>query len=377
MYKERGVIRLRKTTFILIFVLMATLLSYSFSQPLNPGESMETINSTISELSDEELEILQLLFLIKQEINELEIQETKTEEEIELLSLQIVDLEARINLMEISYEDNLLIMEEVLKSYQKKGPLSNLQLILSSDTLATLLRRINSIRDLSRNTAKLLQTIEDDKEELSLEREQLADTLAQIEVRRDELRKTIQAREETVASLEESLQELQDERDRYEAYLQEIDKAWDSVKPVFLETIAGITETVESGQLPESMLNIQISLTGIRGRILDRELNEELGKKSFPSTALLLFQEDHVRLVMPDLNLEIKGNLVVYDNKTVRFEITDGIYMGLSLEKSAVMELFDFGYLDLKFHSLLGNNTIRSIDLGDGYMDLSIRPSLF
>jgi peptidoglycan hydrolase CwlO-like protein len=368
---------LKRKSGLIILLIFATLFTYSFGQLVDPNQSMGEINTTISQLSEEEIQILESLFLIQQEVRELEIKQERTELEIEDLEKKIGNIEDEISGLEQSYDNNLDVMEDVLKSYQRKGPLSNLQLILSSDSLSTLIKRINSIRDLSRNTNELLVTLENEKEELVSIKLELDETLEIIQERRVQLLKTIEDKTATIQRLQDSLQNLQEEKERYEGYLSGLNDSWDQVKPIFLQTIQGITDTVESGQLPESMLNVRISLTGISGRIFDEELNDELSKKDYPTPAKLLFHEDHVRLVMPDLNLNIRGNLIILDNTTLRFEITDGEYMGLALEESAVMDLFDFGYLDLKFEKLLGNNTIRSIDLQDGYMDLQIRPSLF
>ncbi|WP_409228834.1 coiled-coil domain-containing protein [Gudongella sp. SC589] len=368
---------MKRSTAIIITLLFITIFSYSFGQLVSPDQSMGDINSTISQLSDEEIRILESLFLIQQDVRELEVIQERTEFEIEDLSQKIDNIEDDIILLEGSYESNLDVMEEVLRSYQRKGPLSNLQLILSSDSLSSLIKRINSIRDLSRNTNELLETLESEKADLVSIKAELDQTLSEIQERRVELQRTIQERTATIQHLQDSLQALQEEKERYEGYLTGLNDSWNQVKPIFLQTIQGITDTVQSGQLPESMLNIKIGFTGISGRIFDEALNEELSKRDYPTPAELLFFEDHVRLVMPELNLNIRGDLIILDNKTLRFEITDGEYMGLALEKSAVMDLFDFGYLDLKFGKLLGNNTIRSIELQDGYMDLQIRPSLF
>ncbi len=377
MYKGYEVKFLKRKAAFIIMLISATILTYSFGQTLTPGNSMGEINTTISQLDDDEIRILESLFLIQQEVRELENDQVRIELEIEELSNRIDNIEGDIVLLERSYDNNLDVMEEVLRSYQRKGPLSNLQLILSSDSLSSLIKRINSIRDLSRNTNNLLETLESEKDELIQIKLELDEALKEIHERRIQLLRTIEEKTATIERLEQSLQDLQDEKERYEGYLAGLNDSWDQVKPIFLQTIQGITDTVQSGQLPESMLNIKISFSGITGRIFDEKLNEELSKKDYPTTAELLFHDDHVRLVMPKLNLIIRGNLIILDNKTLRFDITDGEYMGLALEKSAVMDLFNFGYLDLKFEKLLGNNTIRSINLQDGYMDLQIRPSLF
>lgn len=377
MYKGYEVNFLKRKAVFIIVLIFATIFTYSFGQLVNPGQSMDEINTSISQLSADEVQILESLFLIQQEVRELEINQERTELEIEDLDKKIEHIEDDIAGLERSYDYNLDIMEEVLRSYQRKGPLSNLQLVLSSDSLSSLIRRINSIRDLSRNTNELLETLEGEKEDLVSTKLELDETLKEIQERRVQLLRTIEEKTATIQRLEDSLQALQEEKERYEGYLAGLNDSWNQVKPIFLQTIQGITDTVESGQLPESMLNIKISFTGISGRIFDEELNDELSKNNYPTSTELLFYEDHVRLVMPDLNLNIRGNLIILDNKTLRFEISDGEYMGLALEKSAVMDLFDFGYLDLKFEKLLGNNTIRSIDLQDGFMDLQIRPSLF
>src|SRR5690554_2719572 len=166
MYKGYEVKFLKRSTAIIMILLLVTIFTYSFGQLVNPDQSMGDINSTISQLSDEEIQILEYLFLIQQEVRELEVVQERTELEIEALCQKIDNIEDDIILLEESYESNLDVMEEVLRSYQRKGPLSNLQLILSSDSLSSLIKRINSIRDLSRNTNVLLETLEGEKESL-------------------------------------------------------------------------------------------------------------------------------------------------------------------------------------------------------------------
>ena len=62
---------------------------------------------------------------------------------------------------------------------------------------------------------------------------------------------------------------------------------------------------------------------------------------------------------------------------TLAFKMTTGEYMGFTLEQAAMEQLFSSGLFELKLAALLGRNTIRSVELQDGYLVLNIKTALF
>jgi len=367
---------LKKISLILAIAIFFSIFSYVYSDPLEES-SLEKIDSSILELNEEEKTILEELYRIQQELNELEIQEIKLETEIISLLSLIEGIEENISFKTISYNDNLSIMDSVLKSYQKNGALNSLQLILSSDSLQTLLRRINAIRDISKNTSSLLDRINEEKEILINEKLNLDNNLMILDKSKKELKITIESKLLTRTSLENRLSELMDERDRFTTYLDDLNYRWKESKPIFESVIGQLIQIVESGDLPEELIQIKFGIGGIYGTISDHKLNLVLLDKDLETPLLIFFNEDNMSIKLDELQLEIYGSLELMDEHNLRFNMESGQYMGLNLQKSSLDELFDFGYLDLKFAKLLGKNTIRSVNIKDSYLELNIKPALF
>lgn len=377
MYKDyKGGDVLKKISILVAFVVILVFFTNVYSSQLDEA-SIEEIDRSIVDLNVEELKILDELYIIQQDINDLENQERRIVLEIESVLLLIEDIEENIEEKTYSYNNNLEIMESVLKSYQKNGAYNYLQLILSSNDLPTLLRRINSIRDISRNTSKLLDTLNLEKEELMIQKSNLDDNLVILDNTRKELEKTISNKMESKATLEIRLNELMDEKDKYLGYLEELNNRWKVSKPVFEDVITTLVAIVETGDLPEELIETRITLTGVFGRISDNSLNIALKEKNLSSPLQVKFKKDEMTLTLDELKLIINGDLEQIDDQSLRFNMTSGQYMGLKLEKSSLEELFEFGFLELKFSSILGRNKIRSVRINDGYLELNIIPVLF
>lgn len=377
MYKDyKGGDVLKKISILVAFVVILVFFTNVYSSQLDEA-SIEEIDRSIVDLNVEELKILDELYIIQQDINDLENQGRRIVLEIESVLLLIEDIEENIEEKTYSYNNNLEIMESVLKSYQKNGAYNYLQLILSSNDLPTLLRRINSIRDISRNTSKLLDTLNLEKEELMIEKSNLDDNLVILDNTRKELEKTISNKMESKATLEIRLNELMDEKDKYLGYLEELNNRWKVSKPVFEDVITTLVAIVETGDLPEELIETRITLTGVFGRISDNSLNIALKEKNLSSPLQVKFKKDEMTLTLDELKLIINGDLEQIDDQSLRFNMTSGQYMGLKLEKSSLEELFEFGFLELKFSSILGRNKIRSVRINDGYLELNIIPVLF
>ena len=216
---------------LVIFLIL--MYSFGFSDPLIiVTDSASNVEKNLVDLSIEEKEILEELFLILQEIKEMELIEKNTAIEVDELKLDMDKIELLIEHEAKKYNTNLDIMEEVLKSYQKNGAITYLDLILSSDSLETLLRRINAIRDISRNTSTLLEYIEIGKEKLIKDKAKLADTLIMVVTRQREIKLAIEKRLILKDNLETSLASLQEDKAKYEEYLANLENSWDEITPL-------------------------------------------------------------------------------------------------------------------------------------------------
>lgn len=361
-----------------LVIILILMYSFGFSDPLIiVTDSAANVEKNLVDLSNEEKEILEELFLILQEIKEMELIEKNTALEVDELKLGIDKIELLIELESSKYNTNLDIMEEVLKSYQRNGAITYLDLILSSDSLETLLRRINAIRDISRNTSTLLEDIEISKEKLIQDKVKLADTLIMVVTRQREIKLAIEKKLILKDSLETRLASLKEDKAKYEEYLVNLENSWDEITPLFSETINMLVKIVEEGNLPEETVEISFSTSGVKGIIREEVLRDILALQPFPTRVELEFYEDKMELIMPDINIYMSGTLEVLNPQALVFVMTEGKYLGMKLEDSAMEELFDKGYLELNFKQLLNKSTIKSIKMNENNLELYINPVLF
>ena len=90
----------------------------------------------------------------------------KIAEEIEAMKGEIERLEELIQRETLNYEEKLNTLEEFLVIYQRMGPSSFIDIILSADSITNLLDRINILRDLAKNSGELLKSIEEIRDRL-------------------------------------------------------------------------------------------------------------------------------------------------------------------------------------------------------------------
>lgn len=363
---------------LIICILFSTFSEISYSDPINlEEESTEEIKNSLTELTIEEKKILESLFTLVQEIMEMEYKEKTTE--IEILNLQenIKSIEIKIENETLKYNTNLDIMEDILKYYQKNGANSYLELILSSKSLSVLLKRLNAIRDISKSTSELLESLEASKNKLIIEKQNIASTLELIKARQEELKEALRQKVILREDLELRLVSLQEDRNKYEEYLVSLEKSFNEIKPIFSNTINTFVKMVEDGELPEEVIDITLSFPTINGVIKGDILSKVLSLQEFPTKLDLLFMKDILELHMPEINIIMRGNLEILNDQALVYKVNNGEYMGLPLEVSVIEELFKDGYLQLNFKVLLGKNKIKSINIMDDRLELIITPVLF
>lgn len=355
------------TILILSFFSLVSTNLVLFSQK---EDSLTQIEDDMLSLNLEELQILDELFQLEQDIVELENESLILEGEIESLKKDVKVIEEEIETLDLTYRKNLDLMELFLQNYQKTGPLSNLQLILSSENLNMVLSRLNSIRELSKGVNSLLNNLEKDRDILSEQKLKRENTLLNIRERRAQLETTKSSKKFAVDNLENKLSSLKEDRTRYEKYLEDIDLAWKKTKPEFAQTISMISEIVENGDLPTSLVNLKYSFTGINAKIYSDAFNKALNEKNLPTQVDIQFEKDKMTLRLPKLNIFLSGNLELIDDTSLQFNIEDGKYLDLTLGQSSIEYLFDKDYLKFNFKTILMGNTIESLKTNKGNIDL-------
>ncbi|MDY0236252.1 MAG: hypothetical protein RBR71_09500 [Gudongella sp.] len=361
---------MKKWIFIVIAALFINLISSNMILFSENPDSITEIEKEMTTLNKEELQILDELFLLNQNIVELEKESSLLTKDIETLNKEVDSLQTDIEYLDIKYSDNLSLMESFLQDYQKKGPLNTLQLILSSDSLNMMLSRLNSIRELSKGVSNLLENLEENKVALENKKTFREETLLTIKDRQAELQASKKSKQIAIDNLETRLSSLKEDRSKYENYLVDIDNSWKETKPDFTKTISTISKIVETGDLPNELVDLKFGLAGITAKIYDTPFNTALNNKNLPTPVEIIFNKDNMTLNIPELNIYLSGNLELIDDTTLQFNIIEGKYLDLTLGERSIESLFDSNYLKFNFKEILMGNTIKSLKMNNENIEL-------
>lgn len=370
--------------FLSISIVCMVLWTFSFTsmgranlEGVDGEKSLSEIQQKLVGMGEEEKEVLQKLFGLMQEMEEMDRVQSKVALDMEGLHREVTKVETSIAAETLVYEKNRKVMEEVLKTYQRRGPASYIEMILSSENLTTLLRRINALGDLTRNTTDLLQSLEESKTKLALEKQRVADKVTLLEDQRKALKETLEKKTRLKQDLETYLASLEKEQTKYQEYLSNIDQAWSQLKPLFAETIEIFSQVIGEGDLPPGSMKLVLSSKGIKGIIAEEAFNDILSKQPFPTELKFGFSDNRLEMTMPKKNISLVGTFGIVEGQRLVFEVEEGLFFGMPIQKSAMEELFKEGNLELDLGPALGKNKLKSIEIYDGKIELQISPGGF
>lgn len=361
---------------ILLFLII--ILIFTSSVILGEGEDDITqIQEKLSNITEEEKKILEYLFIQVQEIEEMERENKRIDEEIHNISKDIDSIDNRIKEEEKNYQKNLEALKVVLQSYQRMGPGSYIEIILSSDSLTSLIRRINILRDLTKNTDELLANIETSREKLVAEKNNLDEKIKLLEEKQRILEENLHKKQELVKEQEEYLASLQSDRELYLERLEYISMMMEEIKGILNEFTYGFTRILNEGNFPDYGIQQSISLRGIKATIEEKVFNDIINAYEWMPKLEIKFGNGQIELKAPDRDLIISGYFEIEDGQTLKFVPEKGSFLNLPLEKGTIESLFEGGDFTLNFKPLIGNNILREVEILDGYLEVLVALRLF
>lgn len=338
---------------------------------------LSEVQESLADISAEEKGVLEKLFTLSQDIEEMERQRVESIKEIESLNEEILKIEELIAAETLSFDQNLRIMEDILKTYQKSGPGSFIELILSSDNLKELLQRLNALGDITRNTNELLESLQESKLKLDLEKEKVTEKLVLVEEQQKKLEETLEKNIALKEELEVYLASLEGERTKYEEYLAKVELYWSQMKPLFSEITKIFSRMLYDTTLPPDAIKVEFSLLNVKGIIEEEMFKEIISRQSFPVDIEFEFSSDKLEITIPDRHLYLAGYFEIIESKKLVFIVEEGSFFGMPLEKATIEELFSEGYMELDLSDILGKNKLKSIKINDDNIELQITPVFF
>lgn len=356
--------------YILVSILILTV-SVSASHVKVTGEvkPITEANEQLKGITEEEKQALENLFILSQEIEEMEREEIRITKEIEGLIYDIENLDKSIIKEQEYYDFYLNLLEKVLISYQRGGPTSYFDILLKAENLTVFIKSLNLIKDISRNTGDLLASVEESKKSLEDNRRTLSDSKDLLEVKREELHEPIMSKKNLVEEQEAYLDSLADKKELFEEHLNSLQLMWDNLKVLFSETVDEFSRIIGEGHFAMEDLNLKIGFFSVKGAIHEERFNQIINDNSTLSEMKFTFGQEGVIIEVPENNLVLEGEFVVKGNASLEFIPRGGTFYNMALEMESINELFKMGPMIIDFERVAGDLVTIEIKLEDVYTE--------
>ncbi|MDD3174643.1 MAG: hypothetical protein PHF63_13445 [Herbinix sp.] len=342
-HRKRNII----ITFVLIVTLIGVIVPIRVSGEVKPITEVE---DKLEGITKEEKAVLEELFSINQKIEELELEEEKINGEINTLQQQINELTGEIEAKQKDYDFQLDILEQVLVDYQRGGPSTYFEILLSAEDLSTFLKSINVIKDISHNMNDLLASLEDGKKALQTEKESLDLKAVELEQKKTELAQNLSNNQELQEDKKTYLAALQENKAYYKEQLGNLETMWEDCQSLFPKLADEITETINEGYFAWDDLNMDLGFLNMNGYIEEDTFNGILEENTKISKTKFLFKENKVILEVPEEHLVLTGNFIIAGKSAIQFEVLEGTFYDMPLEKASIEELFENGPMLIDFN---------------------------
>lgn len=368
---------------VLLLLMISVSITIKPSKVNGEVKPVTEANEKLKEISEQEQETLEKLFSITQEIEEMEREEARITEEIKMIESEIEQLDLSIRREEENYNNYLDLLKQVLVSYQRGGPASYIDIILRAEDLSLLINSLNLIKDISKNTGELLNSIEESRTELERRKQNLSESIDKLNAKKEELKESMEAKQKLADKLEDFLNSLAEEKEKYEEQLNNLKLVWENLKELFKEFVDEFTEIISEGYFSLDDLNLKFNLFYIEGSINEDTFNSIINDNSKLVKMYFHFDDDIIRIEIPDFSLVLKGNFVIRNDASLEFVPESGTFYNMALEPESVEELFKNGPMIFDLKKMAGEETadknikIKDVHSGDGYLYFTINNFMF
>ncbi|MEA4962064.1 coiled-coil domain-containing protein [Lutispora sp.] len=335
------------------------------------------LQEELAGISENEKKILQSLFTLAQEMEIIEAEEKEIDQQIEEIDREAQELELAIADAEYSFGKKQEGLKQVLRSYQRMGPISYLEIILNSDSLSSFILRINTLRDLTRDTGVLLEQLESSKEQLNGAKAELMEKLALLELKHKELTAAIAKKAELKIDMEEYLTSLTVKKGYYQKQIADMQHVWKELKLLFSEAEKEFSGIIEEGNFPPDALTFDFSIFGIKASLNEKSFNDIVSSQVDIAEMIFDFKPGKIVIELPEKNLKLSGVFIIAEGHILEFEAEEGVFYDMPLAAGTIEELFREKKLSLDLEPLLGSYTLQSVEIMEDYINLTVKPNLY
>lgn len=354
-----------------IFVIIINLLLAAGLPGRVPGQVSAARGTEYNpeEILKNEKDILSNLFILLQEIEEIEREQETVVQELDVLKNNIQTVRLSMESRQRNYDNKLDVLKQVLISYQRRGPTSYLDMVLQSRDFTSFLRNINAVKTFTRNVKGLLITLEEEKSNLLAKQEEITVSIAMLEAENEKLEETIEKKLLLKGTQEDYLISLKGEGDKYRERLAELKVLWEELKVLFPDIVTEFTRIIGEGKFPIGDLGLSYGLFNVKGTIYDDRLNTVYKENSDLAEILFHFHPGEVIIDIPEKRLNLKGTFSIEKGRELVFKAQEGSFYDMPLGPASIEELFKDGHLSIDFGKSIEGVIFQSIRIHNGYLE--------
>lgn len=331
-----------------------------------------------SGMNDEMNEKYKELFKLYNDIELMQSRKVKFEAELLQLERSILSSEVALQGFREQVHCEMKDYVELLKIRQRNGETSKIKLVLNSKSISDFIFRINITSTIHRHYRELVASLDQNIElEMQL-KEKLEADKREIILRKKGIEESIAEKETNIGKLEEYLQSKGSIREEYERQLKILEQKWRELKPLFASTIRSFINLIESGGLPNDVIEVNVSLGGVRGIVREEVFNQLLAEASRgqkDAAEIVLHAKDGgVYVHVPSHDVELFGYFDVFGN-ALTYKVQRGSFSGIEIGESGIEDLFMGGMLKVDVTHILNIMKMELLDckVHDGYIDVGIK----
>ncbi len=373
---------------ILVFCLTISLVvipSYSLSNSNtsdnNENDTLSTStaesNLQIDQLKTLEADLLLQLHTQQMGIDASKVEIKQIEEDIVIKQGQVLQLEIQIEESNTTLQASKEALANVLITYQKTGVGSQLELLLSSESLSDFLQRLSIFKEMNLQASIMLEELKTNRETLEAKKIKQNLLLTKLDEQKKAKTSALSEMQSKEKDLSEQLSALANDRHKYEEALAIMQMQWDEAILIFPKMTKVFTQIISSGNFTENSLEMDISLFGVSATLHEKTFQDILNaEKKWPKSNFR-FKKDEILLDLPEYDLSLSGTFIIVDGAKLVYEVASGTQGGTQLEKIQIEQLSKSGPLSFNITPLLQGGTISKIKVQDGIVVLNIAISFF
>lgn len=318
------------------------------------------------------------LFQLYNDVELMKSKRTKLESELVLLERNIASSSAALKNGQAEIDRRLDDYAEMLRLRQRSGETSQLKIVLSSKHISDFLFRMNITETIHNRYAELVDALDENLQEETRLRQNLEQDRRMTMKKKAEIEASISEKEKNIKKLEAYLLSKGSAREEYERQLKILGDKWSELKPLFAGTIRSFVRLIESGGLPDDVIEVRFSIAGIRGivreEVFNRLLAEAFQNQKDATEIVFRAKDGGVYVYVPSHEVELFGSFDVTGN-TLIYRVERGTFSGIEIGPSGIEDLFMGGKFEIDVTHILNIMSMELLDcrVEDGYIDVGIK----